>query len=66
MCSSLVSFPAAGLSQNVGMPSGTGQADYKAVAVREAHYLTHPDRGKGPQVEAERRLDVARLQAQVI
>ena len=44
----------------------TGQADYEAVTVREAHHLAHPDRGKGPQVEAERRLDVARLQAQVI
>ena len=44
----------------------TGQADYEAIAVREAHHLAHPDRGKGPQVEAERRLDVARLQAQVI
>ena len=44
----------------------TAQADYDRLAVREAHHLVHPDRGKRAEVEVERLLHVLDLQADVI
>ncbi len=65
-----VQFPGLGAGGRAqpehGNAVGVGQADHDGFAVREAHRLAHPDRGEGPEVEVERRLDVLRLQADVI
>jgi hypothetical protein len=43
-----------------------GQADDEGVADREAQRLADPDRRESTQVKRERRLDVSRLDTQVI